>query len=70
MMHYGVTKAPQIAVVRGLANSLVSTGGSVNSAIQQATSPWRQSRTVRRLLGGGKDLISFSRWKVVLGKAG
>ncbi|MES2475198.1 MAG: SDR family oxidoreductase [Verrucomicrobiota bacterium] len=42
MIHYGMTKAAQIAVARGLANSLAGTGVTVNSVLPGPT----QSRGV------------------------
>ena len=40
MIHYGMTKTAQLAVVRGLAETLVGTGVTVNSV----DSPDRQPR--------------------------
>ena len=37
MIHYGVTKAAQIAVARGLAESLAGTGITVNSILPGPT---------------------------------
>jgi NAD(P)-dependent dehydrogenase (short-subunit alcohol dehydrogenase family) len=37
MIHYGVTKTAQIAVARGLAESLASTGVTVNSVLPGPT---------------------------------
>jgi NAD(P)-dependent dehydrogenase (short-subunit alcohol dehydrogenase family) len=58
MIHYGVTKTAQIAVARGLAETLAGTGVTVNSVLPGPT----RSRGVNDFvaaLGGGDDFEAF-----------
>jgi NAD(P)-dependent dehydrogenase (short-subunit alcohol dehydrogenase family) len=58
MIHYGVTKTAQIAVARGLAETLARTGVTVNSVLPGPT----RSRGVNDFvaaLGGGDDFEAF-----------
>ena len=58
MIHYGVTKTAQIAVARGIAESLAGTSVTVNSVLPGPT----RSRGVNDFvtaLGGGEDFEAF-----------
>ena len=58
MIHYGVTKTAQIAVARGLAETLAGTGVTVNSVLPGPTRSRGVSDFVTAL-GGGDDFEAF-----------
>ena len=57
MIHYGMTKAAQIAVARGLAESLAGTGITVNSRAPRTDAVTRRRR-IRRRDGEGQRQVS------------
>jgi len=62
MIHYGVTKTAQIAVARGLAESLVGTNVTVNSVLPGPTASEGVAGFVAQLAASqGKDLATVER---------
>ena len=62
MIHYGVTKTAQIAVARGLAETLVGTDVTVNSVLPGPTASEGVERFVQELArASGKDAASVER---------
>lgn len=62
MIHYGVSKTAQIAVARGLAESLAGTGITVNSVLPGPTRSRGVSEFVQTLAGeSGKSFAEFER---------
>jgi NAD(P)-dependent dehydrogenase (short-subunit alcohol dehydrogenase family) len=62
MIHYGMTKTAQIAVARGLAESLAGTGITVNSVLPGPTRSRGVNEFVETLAGGtGKSFAEFER---------
>ena len=55
MVHYGMTKAAQIAVARGMAETTKGTGVTVNSILPGPTSSEGVTEFVEKALGGGKS---------------
>jgi NAD(P)-dependent dehydrogenase (short-subunit alcohol dehydrogenase family) len=58
MIHYGVTKTAQIAIARGLAESVVGTGITVNSILPGPTRSEGVETFVAQM-GGGGDSAAF-----------
>lgn len=52
MVHYGMTKAAQIAVARGMAETTKGTGVTVNSVLPGPTSSEGVSEFVEKMMGG------------------
>lgn len=62
MIHYGVTKTAQIAVARGLAETLAGTGVTVNSVLPGPTASEGVGRFVEQLArSSGKDAATLER---------
>jgi NAD(P)-dependent dehydrogenase (short-subunit alcohol dehydrogenase family) len=62
MIHYGVTKTAQIAVARGLAETLAATGVTVNSVLPGPTASEGVGQFVTRLAAGrGVDAATIER---------
>ncbi len=62
MIHYGMTKTAQIAVARGLAESLAGTGVTVNSVLPGPTSSEGVGQFITRLAAGrGMDAAQAER---------
>jgi NAD(P)-dependent dehydrogenase (short-subunit alcohol dehydrogenase family) len=61
MVHYGMTKTAQVAIARGLAQSVAATGVTVNSVLAGPPSPkgWAPSWIVSR----GKTTFPKPTWK-------
>lgn len=60
MVHYGVTKTAQVAVARGIAESLAGTGITVNSVLVGPTSSEGVERFVASM-GGGQGTAAFEK---------
>lgn len=62
MIHYGVTKTAQIAVARGLAETLTSTQVTVNTVLPGPTASEGVGNFVAQLAAGqGKDAATVER---------
>jgi NAD(P)-dependent dehydrogenase (short-subunit alcohol dehydrogenase family) len=62
MIHYGMTKTAQLAVARGLAETLVATGVTVNSVLPGPTSSEGVTTFVSALAAAQhKDVADFER---------
>ena len=62
MVHYGMTKTAQLAVARGLAESLAGTGVTVNSVLPGPTASEGVERFVAQLVAStGQDVASIER---------
>jgi NAD(P)-dependent dehydrogenase (short-subunit alcohol dehydrogenase family) len=57
MIHYGVTKTAQIAIARGLAESVVGTGITVNSILPGPTRSEGVETFVAQMGGGGDSAV-------------
>src|SRR6202047_2282475 len=57
MIHYGMTKTAQIAIARGLAESVVGTGITVNSILPGPTRTEGVETIVARMGGGGDSAV-------------
>lgn len=60
MIHYGVTKTAQVAVARGIAETVAGTGITVNSVLVGPTSS-EGVETFVASLGGGNDTAAFEK---------
>jgi NAD(P)-dependent dehydrogenase (short-subunit alcohol dehydrogenase family) len=58
MIHYGMTKTAQIAIARGIAESVSGTGITVNSVLAGPTLSEGAETFIKRL-GGGGDIAAF-----------
>ena len=62
MIHYGVTKTAQLAVARGLAETLAGTGVTVNSVLPGPTASEGVGQFVAQMArSSGKDAAAFER---------
>lgn len=60
MIHYGMTKTAQVAVARGIAESVAGTGITVNSVLAGPTRSEGVEKFITQM-GGGSDVAAFEK---------
>jgi NAD(P)-dependent dehydrogenase (short-subunit alcohol dehydrogenase family) len=60
MIHYGMTKTAQVAVARGIAESVAGTGITVNSVLAGPTRSEGVEKFIAQM-GGGSDVATFEK---------